>query len=148
MPTNHPCHQAAAEGSPVSNVALSGLNNMYTHYVTTPEEYGGQRYEAASTIFGPNTLNAYLEQYEMLMGALLAGAALDPGPTPEDLLDDQVNDSGERLRVFFSTFRHLLQITLRHPSLTALPASPDAAYGKCLSQPAPQYAPGDTVFTM
>ena len=101
MPTNHPCHQAAAEGSPVSNVALSGLNNMYTHYVTTPEEYGGQRYEAASTIFGPNTLNAYLEQYEMLMGALLAGAALDPGPTPEDLLDDQVNDSGERLRVFF-----------------------------------------------
>lgn len=34
--------KAAAVGYPVSNVALSGLNNMYTHYVTTPEEYGGQ----------------------------------------------------------------------------------------------------------
>ena len=32
----------AAAGSPISNVALSGLNNMYTHYVTTPEEYAGQ----------------------------------------------------------------------------------------------------------
>ena len=80
----------AAAGYPVSNVALSGLNNMYTHYVTTPEEYGGQRYEAASTIFGPNTLNAYLEQYEMLVAALLTGGSVSPGPTPDDLLDDQV----------------------------------------------------------
>ena len=80
----------AAAGYPVSNVALSGLNNMYTHYVTTPEEYGGQRYEAASTIFGPNTLNAYLEQYEMLMAALFTGGSVSPGPTPDDLLDDQV----------------------------------------------------------
>ena len=80
----------AAAGYPVSNVALSGLNNMYTHYVTTPEEYGGQRYEAASTIFGPNTLNAYLEQYEKLLAALLTGGSVSPGPTPDDLLDDQV----------------------------------------------------------
>ena len=83
----------AAVGSPVTNVALSGLNNMYTHYVTTPEEYGGQRYEAASTLFGPNTLNAYLEQYEKLMGALLSGRGVSPGPSPDDLLDDQVTIS-------------------------------------------------------
>ena len=44
--------------------------------MTTPEEYAGQRYEAASTIFGPNTLNAYLQQYEMLMGALLGGGGV------------------------------------------------------------------------
>ena len=34
--------KVAAVGYPISNVALSGLNNMYTHYVTTPEEYQGQ----------------------------------------------------------------------------------------------------------
>ena len=48
------------------------------------------RYEAASTIFGPNTLNAYLEQYEMLMGTMLSGGSVSPGPSPPDLLDDQV----------------------------------------------------------
>ena len=47
--------------------------------MTTPEEYAGQRYEAASTIFGPNTLNAYLQQYEMLMGALLGGGGVREG---------------------------------------------------------------------
>ena len=36
-------------------VAIAGLANSYTDYVTTFEEYQGQRYEAASTIFGPYT---------------------------------------------------------------------------------------------
>ena len=53
------------------------------------------RYEAASTIFGPNTLNAYLEQYELLIEAMLSGGSVSPGPTPPDLLDDQVIDDIE-----------------------------------------------------
>jgi neutral ceramidase len=47
-------------------VVLAGLSNVYTHYITTFEEYQMQRYEAGSTIYGPNTLQAYLEQYAYL----------------------------------------------------------------------------------
>lgn len=34
-------------------VVLAGPANTYGHYITTPEEYGVQRYEGASTLFGP-----------------------------------------------------------------------------------------------
>ena len=36
-------------------VTIAGLANSYSSYVTTFEEYQAQRYEAASTIFGPHT---------------------------------------------------------------------------------------------
>ena len=52
-------------------VVLAGLSNVYTHYITTFEEYQLQKYEAASTIFGPHTLNAYLDQYAYLTESLL-----------------------------------------------------------------------------
>jgi len=34
-------------------VVIAGPANTYAHYVTTIEEYGAQRYEGASTLFGP-----------------------------------------------------------------------------------------------
>jgi len=34
-------------------VVIAGPANTYAHYVTTIEEYGVQRYEGASTLFGP-----------------------------------------------------------------------------------------------
>ncbi|ACO63157.1 neutral/alkaline ceramidase [Micromonas commoda] len=40
-------------------VIVTGLANGYSGYVTTPEEYAAQRYEGASTLYGPNTLGAY-----------------------------------------------------------------------------------------
>ncbi|KAL1310514.1 hypothetical protein AAFC00_000799 [Neodothiora populina] len=50
-----------AEGSSESPfVVLGGPANSYTHYITTEEEYGVQRYEGASTLYGPNTLEAYI----------------------------------------------------------------------------------------
>ena len=52
-------------------VVLAGLSNVYTHYITTFEEYQLQKYEAASTIFGPNTLKSYLDQYAYLTEKLL-----------------------------------------------------------------------------
>ena len=39
-------------------VVIAGLTNDYSHYVTTYEEYQVQRYEGASTLFGPHTLGA------------------------------------------------------------------------------------------
>ncbi|KAK1141248.1 hypothetical protein N8T08_009287 [Aspergillus melleus] len=39
---------------------LGAPSNSYAHYVATEEEYGVQRYEGASTLYGPNTLAAYV----------------------------------------------------------------------------------------
>lgn len=41
-------------------VVLGGPANTYAHYIATEEEYGIQRYEGASTLFGPHTLAAYI----------------------------------------------------------------------------------------
>ncbi|KAG9105678.1 hypothetical protein FRC07_009126 [Ceratobasidium sp. 392] len=68
-------------------VVLAGPANTYSHYVTTREEYGIQRYEGASTIYGPFTLEAYQNLYTGLVGYLADGATDSPptGPVPEDL---------------------------------------------------------------
>ncbi|KAJ7165659.1 Neutral/alkaline nonlysosomal ceramidase [Mycena crocata] len=59
-------------------VVLAGPANTYAHYITTREEYSNQRYEGASTIFGPNTLDAYIEKYTSLVPFL----ADSPSGTP------------------------------------------------------------------
>lgn len=41
-------------------VVLGGPANTYAHYIATEEEYSVQRYEAASTLYGPHTLAAYV----------------------------------------------------------------------------------------
>lgn len=71
------------------DVILAGLSNIYTSYVTTPEEYEMQRYEAASTIYGPHTLTIYLSQFQKLMQAIAQNETLEPGPLPQEL-DDKV----------------------------------------------------------
>ncbi|KAF2718780.1 ceramidase like protein [Polychaeton citri CBS 116435] len=42
------------------HVVLGGPANTYAHYITTQEEYSIQRYEGASTLYGPHTLDAYI----------------------------------------------------------------------------------------
>ncbi|KAH9250065.1 hypothetical protein BASA81_012111 [Batrachochytrium salamandrivorans] len=48
-------------------VLLSCLTNAYAHYVVTFEEYQVQRYEGASTLFGPHTLAAYIQEFIKLI---------------------------------------------------------------------------------
>jgi len=48
-------------------VVIAGPANTYGHYVTTREEYGVQRYEGASTLFGQFTLEAYIDKYSSLV---------------------------------------------------------------------------------
>jgi neutral ceramidase len=74
-----------------NQVVLSALANAYVQYITTNEEYQLQRYEGASTIFGPWALAALQQQYTKLAKALVNGDKVDAGPTPPDLLDVQVN---------------------------------------------------------
>merc|ERR1719500_867173 len=82
--------RAAAEEGEEVEVVIAGLSNTYTHYITTYEEYQKQRYEAASTIYGPHTLSAYIQQYSLLVEAMLAGETLERGTPPPNLFDDQL----------------------------------------------------------
>lgn len=96
-------------------VILAGLSNIYTSYVTTPEEYEMQRYEAASTIFGPHTLTIYLEQYEKLAYAMVRNETLDPGPTPI-FLDDKVVSLMPPVFYDGTPFGHRFGDVTRHPA--------------------------------
>lgn len=79
-------------GGPELQVVVAGLSNMYSSYITTPEEYEVQRYEGASTLYGPHTLTIYLEQYRKLVRALTAGnETLPAGPTPPYEDDKQIS---------------------------------------------------------
>ncbi|CAG0918302.1 unnamed protein product [Notodromas monacha] len=102
---------------------IAGLTNVYSDYVTTFEEYQIQRYEGASTIYGPNTLGAYLDQYKFLVNATLQGLELDAGPLPPNLLDDQISF------VFDPQYDGALFDN----------------YGDCLRNPYPSYRGGETV---
>ena len=69
-----------------TEVVIAGLSNVYTHYITTFEEYQRQRYEAASTLYGPHTLMAYQEQFSFLARKLAHGEKIkDEGPHPPNL---------------------------------------------------------------
>ena len=72
-------------------VVIAGLCNSYSSYVTTFEEYQEQRYEGASTIFGPHTLDAYLQEFAKLAEAMVAGNTVPDGPRPPDLSNKQVS---------------------------------------------------------
>jgi neutral ceramidase len=63
-------------------VVIAGVANEYSHYITTYQEYAYQRYEGASTLYGPHTLAAYQQEYSKLAAALATGSTVDPGPTP------------------------------------------------------------------
>lgn len=66
-------------------VVLGGPANSYTHYIATEEEYAIQRYEGASTLYGPHTLNAYINlttRYLPYLSATPPILPLPPGPFP------------------------------------------------------------------
>ncbi|KAL4710654.1 hypothetical protein ACJJTC_003290 [Scirpophaga incertulas] len=107
-----------------ARVVVAGLSNVYADYITTYEEYQAQRYEAASTIYGPHTLSIYLNKYQELAEALINGGGVSPGPEPADL-------SG-RL------------VTLVPPVMwDAAPWGRE--FGDCVRQPQPRHLAGDTV---
>ncbi|KAF2087652.1 Neutral/alkaline nonlysosomal ceramidase [Saccharata proteae CBS 121410] len=74
------------EGSPEPIVVLGAPANSYTHYIATPEEYGVQRYEGASTLYGKHTLDAYINLTLTNLPYLLPSAVGAPaaGPNPPD----------------------------------------------------------------
>jgi len=71
-------------GKPI--VVLGGPANTYTHYIATEEEYGIQRYEGASTLYGPHTLAAHIHLTTSLLPYISrsnnARDEIDLGPQP------------------------------------------------------------------
>jgi len=89
-------HESAAStsitGSSVDPVVvIGGPANSYTHYIATPEEYGIQRYEGASTLYGPYTLNAYINLTLSNLHHLHVSSTSQPAPGP--FPPDNVNRS-------------------------------------------------------
>jgi neutral ceramidase len=72
-------------GADLPDVLVAGYANGYIHYVTTPEEYGAQRYEGASTLFGRWELPALQQTVAALATAMHNGRPVDPGPPTADL---------------------------------------------------------------
>ncbi|CAN1322845.1 Neutral ceramidase 2 [Linum perenne] len=56
-----------------THVLIAGLTNTYSQYISTFEEYQHQRYEAASTLYGPHTLSAYIQEFNKLATQLAKG---------------------------------------------------------------------------
>ncbi|KAM7463996.1 hypothetical protein LguiA_032117 [Lonicera macranthoides] len=74
-----------------TRIVIAGLTNAYSQYVTTFEEYQVQRYEGASTLYGPHTLSAYIQEFKKLASSLITNQKVEPGPRPPDLLDQQIS---------------------------------------------------------
>lgn len=76
-------------------VVLGGPANTYTHYIATEEEYGVQRYEGASTLYGPHTLEAYINITTSLLPQLASSTpvkqTLGPGPQPPININNSLN---------------------------------------------------------
>jgi neutral ceramidase len=108
-------------------VLLGGPANSYIHYVTTEEEYSIQRYEGASTLYGPNTLNGMIYSYSRNIQRLStdkSNTPIDPGPQPP--------------------------INIEHAISLTLPTPPDFApigksFGNVLSPPKSSYKKGEVL---
>ncbi|KAL5121413.1 hypothetical protein ACEQ8H_000484 [Pleosporales sp. CAS-2024a] len=74
-------------------VVLGGPANSYSHYIATEEEYGVQRYEGASTLHGPHTLNAYINSTLTYLSYIAddVPGTIPPGPTPPDNRDKSIS---------------------------------------------------------
>lgn len=81
-----------ASGS-TPKVVLGGPANTYAHYCATPEEYAVQRYEGASTLYGPWESYAYMYLSTEYIGYLAAGNNSQPaqGTLPPNNADSSLS---------------------------------------------------------
>ncbi|KAG0650469.1 Neutral ceramidase 2 [Hyphodiscus hymeniophilus] len=107
-------------------VVLGGPANTYAHYCVTPEEYGIQRYEGASTLYGPWESYAYMYLSTSNIGYLAADSTTSPpaGPSPPD---NQNNSISLITGVVYDS------------------APLFKSFGQVLTQPATSYAPGAVI---
>uniref|UniRef100_K3WW21 Neutral ceramidase n=1 Tax=Globisporangium ultimum (strain ATCC 200006 / CBS 805.95 / DAOM BR144) TaxID=431595 RepID=K3WW21_GLOUD len=67
----------------VQDVEVVAMSNAYAQYVTTKEEYMTQHYEGASTLFGPNQLEALQQELARVAASVVdPSIPIDVGPMP------------------------------------------------------------------
>lgn len=138
-------------------ITIAGLANSYTHYVTTVEEYAGQRYEAASTLYGPHTLAAYIQEFQRITRDLLEGKASTTDEAPKDLSKKQISllppveldtiGIGKKVRALETAcvMEHFyLNLLISVISFDIMPFSKQ--FGSVTIDASEQYAVGETVF--
>jgi neutral ceramidase len=117
--------------APAPIVLLGGPANTYTHYIATEEEYFIQRYEGASTLYGPHTLNAYINltvsNLKHLSTSSASAASIPAGPQP------QVNTA--------KSWNFIPRVPVDN-------APQNKTFGDMLKPPAAQYKRGDTASAM
>ena len=59
--------QAREHFNKPDTVITAGYANAYSQYVSTKEEYDMQHYEGSSTLFGPHTLEAYIQEFTKMV---------------------------------------------------------------------------------
>lgn len=47
--------------------------------------------QGASTLYGPHTLSAYIQEFKKLSSAIISSQPVQPGPQPPDLLEKQIS---------------------------------------------------------
>lgn len=107
-------------------VVLGGPANTYAHYLTTEEEYGVQRYEGASTLYGPHELEGYIYVTTQNIGYLSPDSTSQPptGPLPPNYSN--------------SSLDFISPVVYDSPPLLK-------KFGDVLTAPKASYAPGDVV---
>jgi len=75
------------EDQPAVSIVIAGLANGYSSYVATFEEFQAQRYEAASTIFGPHSLAGYIQEFTRVATDMAEGkeSETDAPPTQQSM---------------------------------------------------------------
>jgi neutral ceramidase len=72
-------------------VMVSTMSNTYSQYTTTFEEFKIQRYEGASTLYGPHTLAAYTQTLDKLLISMIKNQPVETGPSPPDHSNEQIS---------------------------------------------------------
>lgn len=71
-------------------IVICGLSNSYSHYTVTYEEYQAQRYEGASTLYGPHTLAAAQQNFNELSTSMQTGEPIVSDREPLDLRNSTI----------------------------------------------------------
>jgi len=81
--------RAVEEVTGGNKVILAGLTNNYINYITTPEEYDIQEFEAGATIYGRNTQPVITHIFSEMAQALVDNdpSRIPDGPSPPSFLD-------------------------------------------------------------
>lgn len=126
-------------------IVITGLANQYAGYMTTWEEYQVQRYEGASTLWGPSSLDSLIMGYETMTHLLLQKESKkDMCEENENLVDDPGPRPASDVCLFKTRLTYQVRLIFPH-SYDELPA--DSFFGKILNSASlkREYHPGDTV---